>query len=289
MRTIDFDLHIHCAPYSTCATQTAEQAVLQAKEVGLKTIAVCNHNTVADLPAFRKLCDASGITMINGIELAVSVPGLSPETDDKVFHLLGYGFAWKPESFEAALYEEQRNYEERLLKICEYLRTVGYDIVDCKSTKNLRLQLVQKGYFSTEKEAKSYLGSQAILERFPKRKMQAEKAVDLIHSLGGKVFWAHPNRAEGHKIITPQQIEIIGDRLIGLGLDGLEVFHPDPVFAPGAVEQLLSIAKERDLLVSLGSDTHHYHSRPTYFTQCVELLSYRFDFEALKNQLEEKL
>lgn len=285
---IDFDLHIHCNnPYSSCATQTAEQAVLQAKDAGIKIISVCNHNTIDGLDEIKDICVNNGMHLINGVELAVSVKGLSAELDRKVFHLLGYDFKPQKDIFDLAFEDTRIKYKRRIIQMCEYLRSVGYSVENCDSMKNLKIQLLDNGYFPTEKAAKEFLKSDEMSERFPEEKLDSKIAIDLIHRLGGKVFWAHPNRAEGHKIITHRQILAVADRLCGQGLDGLEVFHPNTVAEHDTVDLLLSIASEKDLKISLGSDTHHYKRNGVYFTERKELKAYSFDFDTLRKSWEE--
>lgn len=283
---IDFDLHIHCAPYSSCATQTAEQAVIQAKSAGVNMIAVCNHNTITGLNEIRKLCSEYGVKLINGIELSVSIDNAPTECIGKVFHLLGYGFDLEQDTFDAVFLDIKQCYEERIRKICGYLRSIGYFINDCTEMRDVRKQLLENGCFQTDKEAKSYLRSNDIVARFPEKNLNSTEAIRLIHRLGGKVFWAHPNRAEHHKVISPKMIPIIADILCKQGIDGLEVFHPDTVAEPGMVNLLLSIAREKELTISLGSDTHHYDESKEYFTNRSQLENYNFDFETLRKTWE---
>lgn len=286
---IDFDLHIHCAPYSSCATQTAEQAVIQAKSAGVNMIAVCNHNTITGLNEIRKLCFEYGVKLINGIELSVSIDNAPTECIGKVFHLLGYGFDLEQDTFDAVFLDIKQCYEERIRKICGYLRSIGYSVNDCTEMREVRKQLCENGYFSTEKKAKNFLRSDDIVGRFPEKHLDSKEAISLIHRLGGKVFWAHPNRAEHHKVISPEMIPVIADILCKQGIDGLEVFHPDTVAEPEMVNLLLSIASEKRLKISLGSDTHHYDESKEYFTNRSQLKNCNYDFETLRKTLEAML
>lgn len=286
---IDFDLHIHCTPHSSCATQTAEQAVFQAKNAGVNLIAVCNHNTIAGLNEIRKLCSEYGVKLINGIELSVSIDNAPAECIGKVFHLLGYGFDLDQDMFDAVFLDIKQCYEERIRKICEYLRLIEYSVNDCTEMRDVRNQLCENGYFNTEKEAKSFLRADDIVVRFPEKHLDSKAAISLIHRLGGKVFWAHPNRAEHHKVISPKMIPVIADILCKQGIDGLEVFHPDTVVELGMVDLLLSIAREKRLKISLGSDTHHYDESKEYFTNRSQLKNCNFDFETLRKIWEAML
>jgi hypothetical protein len=284
---IDFDLHIHCAPYSSCATQTAEQAIIQAKNAGVNVIAVCNHNTITGLNEIRKLCSANGVKLINGIELSVSIDNVPSECIGKVFHLLGYGFELNQDAFDTDFLDIRQSYEERIRKICGYLRSIKYFVDDCTEMRAVREQLLEKGYFQTENEAKNFLMSDDIVMRFPEKHLDSKEAIHLIHRLGGEVFWAHPNRAEHHEAISSQMIPVIADILYKHGIDGLEVFHPNTVAEPGMVNLLLSIVSQKRLKISLGSDTHHYDESKEYFTNRSQLKEFNFDFETLGKTWED--
>ncbi len=288
---IDFDFHIHCAPYSTCAKQTAEQAVQQAYEAGARVVAICNHNTVDGLSEVRNACNKRNMILVSGVELSVTLKAISNDLDGKVIHLLGYNFDLQKGPFAEYLKNMSEKYARKVLKVCNYLRDKGYDVKDCNSMKNLRIQLTDNGYFTNEKEAKKFLHSEEITARFPEDKVEPQTAIDLIHQSGGSIFWAHPNRAEGHVCLTKEQIAKIIDVLCEKGIDGLEVFHLDTVKEKGMVEYLLHIADEKHLKVSLGSDTHKLLNNQTeqYFILNNQLKSYDFDFEKIKNNLIAKL
>lgn len=286
---IDYDLHIHCSLYSTCATQIAEQAIRQAKNAGIRLVSICNHNTIDGLNEIKNICLRYGMEWISGVELSVTLKEMPTEFNGKVIHLLGYGFNPKEEVFNGVLENINRKYKKRIADICCYLRSIGYSVDVCERMKDLRMQLVQKGYFLTEKNAKEFLTSDEFIERFPEEKLDSQSAIDLIHGLGGKVFLAHPNQAEGHKEIVHREIIVLVNQLCKQGLDGLEVFHPNTIVKSETIDLLLSLAKKKGLLISLGSDTHHYKENQKYFTESAELKSCNFDFEALGRTWEEML
>lgn len=282
---IDFDFHIHCAPYSTCATQSVEQAVQQAYDAGARMIAICNHDTFDGLEEARSACQKRNMTLINGVELSVSLKGISDDLEGKVIHLLGYNFELQRDLCAKFFQDIKAKYAQRILRICNYLRGKGYVVTDCERMKELRCQLVDKGYFPDEKAAKAFLHGDEIAAYFPEEKLEPQTAIEFIHKIGGTVFWAHPNRAEGHVSLTKEQIAKIVEVLCEKGLDGIEVFHPDTVNEEGMVEYLLSIADERGLKVTLGSDTHHILDKEAkqYFILNEKLKSYGFDFNKIKN------
>lgn len=68
---------------------------------------------------------------------------------------------------------------------------------------------------------------------------------DLIKKAGGKIFLAHPYEYNVN-------VDTLIDKLIPLGLDGIEVFHPSAALRQSL--KLIDICEENNLLASGGSD-----------------------------------
>jgi PHP family Zn ribbon phosphoesterase len=68
-----YDLHIHSA-LSSCAenSMTPNNIINMAKLQGLRIIAVCDHNSAANLPAIQKLAEKERILLVPGIEFESS-------------------------------------------------------------------------------------------------------------------------------------------------------------------------------------------------------------------------
>jgi predicted metal-dependent phosphoesterase TrpH len=75
--------------------------------------------------------------------------------------------------------------------------------------------------------------------------MNAEEAVALVHELGGLAFLAHPGleNAERHC-----------EALLGMGIDGVETYHPDN--SDQVTARMNAWTEEHGLLISGGSDFH---------------------------------
>ena len=78
-----------------------------------------------------------------------------------------------------------------------------------------------------------------------RERLSIAEAGNLIRDAGGIPVLAHPA-----KIGPRSAIEAIIDH----GMDGVEVFHSD--HDAGDVELLMKIARERDLLITGGTDSH---------------------------------
>ena len=282
---IDFDFHIHSAPYSGCATQSVQEAVEKAYFSGITTMALCDHNCIGGLKEARYECEQRGMTFVNGVELSALVKGISESVDGNVIHILGYRIA-EDEALFASLKERfDREYRQQIAEMMEYLRELGYKIPgQATNERELRMQLCQSGYFTDEKAAKAFLQSNEMKKIFPPKKIPVCEAVDMIHDLGGLAVFAHPNAAENHVHLCKTQTNTIIDYLVAHGLDGVEAFHSSTVSEVGTVENLLAQAQRYGLKVTLGSDRHHCDDRygPNYFSMADKLKEYDYDFASIK-------
>ena len=284
---IDFDFHIHSAPHSGCAGQTVKEAVKKAYDSGIRTIALCDHNCIDGLEEARSECKKLGMIFVNGVELSVSMDGVSENVDGNVIHILGYNIRADKELFDKLKSQFDREYVARIKNIVAYLKNVkGWQFDEnIHSSKELREELILHGYFPDKKQAKSFLCSKEILNRFPEKKISISEVVDLIHSLGGLAVFAHPNNAENHVNLTIEQTNEIIKYLAGKGLDGIEVFHYSTVNESGVVDNLLDQVKKYNLKVTLGSDRHYADDRygDNYFSMADKLKEYDYDFAQIKN------
>ena len=78
----------------------------------------------------------------------------------------------------------------------------------------------------------------------------ADRAIAAIHSAGGVAVLAHPV----HLRLSPDDLEHHLARLTDLGLDGIEIQHPD--HEPNDTKQLTALAEQFDLITTGGSDYH---------------------------------
>ena len=106
-----------------------------------------------------------------------------------------------------------------------------------------------------------------------------KEVLELIHSAGGIAVLAHP---------VPYRNEELLEELTGLGLDGVEVWHPDQSETDSA--RLAAFAAEHGLLTTGGSDFHGMYTpaaRPLGSTaapdECVEALLAFKDKKKRKN------
>ena len=112
---------------------------------------------------------------------------------------------------------------------------------------------------------------------------EPSEVVEAIHEAGGIAVLAHPGSSDSFELL---------EELIALGLDGVEVWHPDNTEEQQAM--LLEIAKKNGLLTVGGTDFKGmYSKKPICVGDCSTpeaslkaLLSYKSKQKKLKAKLE---
>jgi len=110
--------------------------------------------------------------------------------------------------------------------------------------------LVRKGYVKSRNEVfDRYLGDSKPCY-VPREKMLPEKAIKMIKSVGGVPVLAHPVLYH----MGNEQMNKLMDYLCEHGIAGLEAVYS--TYTMGDELEMKHIAKERNLLISGGSDYH---------------------------------
>lgn len=243
------DLHLHTT--ASDGRLSPAQLVARAKDAGLTTISVTDHDTVAAIAEVTEVARAVNIRVVSGIEV-------TSVDDGRDVHMLGYFF--DPESATlAAVLERQRALRvARVREIGERLAALGM-VIDVESVllaaaarpgssvgrPQVARELVRAGYVASLQEAfDKWLatGRPAFITRTGP---SPATIIDAIHDAGGMASMAHPGVTRRDELIGP---------LAEHGLDAIEVYHSD--HGPEDQQHYQLIAKRRKLLVSGGSDFH---------------------------------
>ncbi|MCF7907993.1 MAG: PHP domain-containing protein [Candidatus Omnitrophica bacterium] len=240
------DLHIH-SKFSDSDLEV-EDIFKQAKEKGLRCIAITDHDTCEGIPEARINSKKYDIELIEAFEL-------SAQHKDVEVHILGYFVDSDNLEFRKELDEVKISRRNRLIEMTEVLASLGLkvdpkelmsmvgDIVPTRL--HLALYLLNKGIVSSLYEAfRKYLspGKPAYRARF---KHSVADAVNLIKKHQGLSFLAHPH------IITRQDWV---EEFLSLGIDGLEVAYSS--MSPAKKLMYGNLVKKLGLLRSGGSDAH---------------------------------
>ena len=260
------DLHIR-SNYSDDGCYDVEEVFKQAKEIGLETISITDHNCARQNSAAQPFASLYGIQYIPGIEV-------DAQYNDTRVRILGYYIDWNNPVFETieqdSLKREKDLSIERVRKFEEYTGvTIDVDAILANSRfKTITASDITTMVFNNEKVrqlpfVRQYIDStnskQQAMRAFKFNtfgkdgpcyvKANYPRCVDVIHAIhdaGGIAVLASWHM----DYTTDEEIE----QIIGLGIDGIECFCPGVHSETIAV--LLKMAQQHKLLISCGSDFH---------------------------------
>ncbi len=253
MKTVA-DLHMH-TNHSDGTLNPTELARL-AKDQGVDAVALTDHDTVTGIGELVEETNRLGLEAIAGVELSAK---FSPGT----LHILGYGFDVKGPIREK-LIEFQKARAERNPVIFERLKAMGMpltleEVKEISQAKNqvgrphIAKAMEAKGYVKTYAEAFDKYLTKGGPAYVPKAAWSAQDCIDLIHESGGVAVIAHPIQMKLQGMNLREKIKELAE----MGLDGLEVIHPD--HNAGEQKGFTRLAEEFDLLTTGGSDFHGDH------------------------------
>lgn len=218
-------------------------------------MAVTDHDTVLGIDSVKEASGRFHIPYVPGAEFTALESGVK-------FHVLGYGIDTANPSLQSYSRDFLDTMNRRSLQQIHMLKQNGIDISEEEFfqkagpgplywVKMLDV-LSDHGLLPSKKIMRMtsrFFGPGAryeLKDTFPYRDFKA--ICDLIHGAGGKVVLAHPGR------IRKKSRELYERMIVDERLDGLEVFHYHN--NPEVRSQLLSMAHERGLMVTGGTDYH---------------------------------
>ena len=243
-----FDLHTHSI-YSD-GLLTPKELVKRAKKRGLSGIALTDHDTVYGLPAFLAAGKKYGMVAIPGVELSTELEGVE-------FHILGYQLNFTHPELQLRLKQVIVSRQERARGILALLAKHGLHLTWEEVVQETPSAFVGRFQIYRALKAKKLIGADRERTAFnsllgpegvayiPHRELSSLEAIALIRAVGGWPVLAHPGRLGDDRLIPA---------LVGSGLAGLEVYHPD--HTPEMTEKYLAQAQELGLFITGGSDYH---------------------------------
>jgi hypothetical protein len=220
----------------------------------LAAVALADHDCLDGVPGYRDAAAQAGIESITAVELSCIHRG-------RDLHILGYGVDVGDETLQEMLKRFCDTRKNRGLMIVEKLAGMGVHLDAEKILDNagdgalgrphIAEALVEGGYAKDFNEVfGKFIGEDcpAYVEKY---KMSPEEAIRYIRGASGLAFVAHPGF----------YLDDMGrfNELLEEAFDGIEVYHSQ--HTPETAQRLVSIARERGLLMSGGSDFHGFEGR----------------------------
>jgi predicted metal-dependent phosphoesterase TrpH len=241
------DLHVHT--WHSDGADSPEQVVARAAGLGVRALAITDHDTVSALAETRALCKLYGIEFLAGTEISASFRGGE-------VHVVGLGIDPESSVLADGLAAQLAARHERILRILEKLsrRGISMNLEDlcaglpgmAPGRMHVAAALCERGHARTVQEGFDRYLNPGRPAYVAKKMVPVLEALSWIHAAGGLAFLAHPR--------VGQTVRRRLDALLALPFDGLEAYHSR--HTPGDVTALAGLAETRGLLVAGGSDCH---------------------------------
>lgn len=212
---------------------TPAECVRMAKENGVHTIAITDHDTVAGVPEALRAGKELGVRVIPGIEISIQEHGM---------HLLGLGIDIENQALAVALAEATANRRAAAREMTERFRKDGWaveweDVLrEAAGAATITRPHIVSAIMKRPENASKLEGITTKHDFFQKyftdtgpyyiraSTITPREAVALVHGAGGVTAWSHPPVPDF--IGKCGELEEFLKELIGCGLDGLELFGP---------------------------------------------------------------
>lgn len=247
------DLHLH-SNYSD-GVRTPAELVKMAKDLGLKAIALADHDTVDGIDEALAAGAACGLEVLPALEFSVAFGAYHD------VHLLGYLLDHHDPILLDMLKDFRVKRETRgeaiIGRINEKLAVEGKSAISSAEAAALAGGALGRPHIAQVLMAKGYVHDmQDAFVRYllpcdvPKRYFPVEEALATVQRLGGVAVLAHPTT------ITSERDTLSGiiDQLAEMGLSGLEVFNN--VCSENESAFLRSYANKKGMIWTGGSDYH---------------------------------
>ncbi len=245
---------LHCHTTESDGTLTPRELVRLAREIGLKTIAVTDHDTIAGIESAKRAGEEFGVRVLSGVEISV-------EYAAKTVHMLGYCFDAGAAKLQAGLDRLVSGRNERNAKIVARLNELGCAVTleeieteaggKVVGRPHIARVLLRHGYVATWEEAFDKYLARGAAAYFERLRFSPVDAVALIREAGGVAVLAHPKYVALHEGET---LEDILQTLVNAGLGGIECYYTD--HTPEETVYYLELARRYNLVVTGGSDFH---------------------------------
>jgi len=234
------------------------ELVILAKEKGLETIAVTDHDTVSGIRECVSCGGGFGVDIISGVEIGIKNEESRGLTE---IHILGYFIDCKNRKILSVFEKINQSKRNWLAKQIKKLSGIGIEVSseDVKRTAGLAAPSRPHIWRAIEKNSQNKISKDDFFNRtkiggdlFVRKdfELPLEDCIKIIHEAGGLAVLAHPGF---------HSIEKVVEVCVGAGIDGLEVkyFYG---FGKGedakVVRRINELAEKHKLLKTGGSDFH---------------------------------
>ena len=245
------DLHIHTT--ASDGTDTPEAVVQAAARLGLRAIAITDHDTTDGVERAQAAGAAAGIEVVRGIEISTDYEG-------RDVHILGYFFRPDTKEPEDVTQWSRNERQARNLRMIEAMRTDGIDISAEQLAEahpgavlgrpHMAQRLMELGMVGSVEEAFAKYLSPGKKYYASRRRIPMESAIEKIRQAGGVASAAHPLQYRFSDDDRLRWLRTARDA----GCGAMEVFYSG--YTPQQREMLMQTARQLGFALSGGSDYH---------------------------------
>lgn len=246
-----YDLHCHSTASDGALTPT--DVVLRAKEHGVTTLALTDHDTVAGLAQARQAAKQQHINFIAGIELSCT-------WNKKTFHIIGLNIDPESPELVAGTHNLQATRLERAKKMAHKLEKNkipgAFEAVQSAAGTGMITRthfanfLLKNNYVSSMQEAFDRYIGQSKPAFVSTQWTELDSAIKWINSAGGIAVVAHPMRYK----LTASWMRRFLSAFKEAGGQALEIITARS--NPDEIRRALHFAQQFELYGSVGSDFH---------------------------------
>lgn len=247
---IEADLHIHTT--ASDGEYTPEEIVAMSKTLGLKTIAITDHDSVSAVARALTAGKEVDLEVVPGVEISCVFAG------DEV-HILGYFIDPCHPELLALLAELEGSRHTRMELMIRKANHMGFKIKAADihydgipGRAHFGRALVRGGYVRDMREAFSkYLKLNGPLY-VPRFDISPGEIIKKIKTAGGVASLAHPGLIKDRRTIG---------KIVDLGLEGIEAYYP--LHSKKQIKEYLRLAQKHTLIPTGGSDFHGPKNKDT--------------------------
>lgn len=245
------DLHVHTT--ASDGEYNPKDVIKMAKENGVDTIAIADHDTVAGLEEAIKEGKNIGVEVIPAIELNAKV-------EKGKMHILGYYMDYKDAEFVRVMESLRKDRENRNSEFIDEFHKQNvnitleqvkkYAIGSIIAKPHFARALYDNGYINDIEEAYTNYFNVPPMKNIKRQSITPKQAIELIKNAGGIAVIAHPVTLK----LDDNELDEKIKELKEYGLDGIECYNN--IHTKEDITKLKEIANKNNMLITAGSDFH---------------------------------
>jgi len=242
--------------------------VRRAHENGVELLSLTDHDELTGTVEAAREAAALGMRIVPGVEVSVTYREVT-------VHVVGLGVDPENPALQAGLSRMRAGREDRARRMADALARAGLGGTLSGARRfasnpvmigraHFARHLVESGVMPDVRTVFDHYLAHGKPGYIPHRWADLEEAVDWIRGAGGVAVIAHPARY--CKRLSTAALDRLFDIFVAAGGEGVEVVAG--AHSPEEVQRFATVARQRKLLASTGSDFHGEDESPVDIGRC---------------------